>query len=79
MRCSPPEATIGGSHLAQQVVRAQAESPETDDATRREYLVVVTAHQFLEVGKQDFDGPRLSRMADNLPQGVIKPSRPEAG
>jgi len=69
---------MGGSHLAQQVVRAQCQSPETDDATRRAYLVVVTAHQFLEVGKQDFDGPRLSGMADNLLQGVSKPSRPEA-
>lgn len=78
MRCSPLEATMGGSHLAQQVVRAQCQSPETDDATRRAYLVEVTAHQFLEVGKQDFDGPRLSGMADNLLQGVIKPSRPEA-
>ena len=47
----PPEATMGGSHLVQELVKAQAQGPEADDTTRRAYLVVVTAHQFLEVGK----------------------------
>ena len=71
----PPEATMGGSHLVQELVKAQAQGPEADDATRRAYLVVVTAHQFLEVGKQNFNGPPLSHVADHLLQGIIKPGR----
>ena len=64
---------MGSSHLVQELASVQAHSPETDDGTNRAHLVMITAHQLLEVGKQDFDGLMLSNMADDLFQSVISP------
>ena len=69
-----PDTAMGSSHLVQKLVQTQTQRPETDDGTRRAHLVVVTAHQFLEVGEQDFDGPTLSHVADYLFQSIIPPT-----
>jgi len=67
-----PGAAMGSAHLVQELVQTQAQCPEADDATRRSHLVVVTAHQLLEVSEQDFDGPTLSDVADDLLQGILQ-------
>ena len=66
-----PETAMDSANLIQELVEAQAQRPEPQDALGRTDLVVVAAHEFLEVREEDFDRPALGDMADDLFQRVL--------